>query len=71
MVLMDIKMPVLDGYEATRQIRTFKPDLPIIAQTAYTSEIDKNKALSSGCTDFVSKPLNLEKLIFKIKEHLI
>ena len=70
LVLMDIKMPLMDGYEATRQIRTFKPYLPIIAQTAYAHDIDKNKALSCGCTDFVSKPLNLEILLSKIKEHL-
>jgi len=66
LVLMDIKMPILDGYEATRQILKFKPKLPIIAQTAYFSEVDKNKALECGCTDFVSKPINQSVLIGKI-----
>jgi PAS domain S-box-containing protein len=67
MVLMDIKMPVMDGYEATMQIRDFMPDLPIIAQTAYTTDADKNRALACGCSDFISKPFKREVLIAKIK----
>ncbi len=67
MVLMDIKMPVMDGYEATRQIRDFMPDLPIIAQTAYTTDADKNRALACGCSDFISKPFKKEVLVAKIK----
>jgi CheY-like chemotaxis protein len=63
MVLMDIKLPLLNGYEAARQIKTFRPDLPIIAQTAYSKEIDKNKAISCGCCDFISKPLKREVLL--------
>jgi PAS domain S-box-containing protein len=70
LVLMDIKMPVMDGYEATKQIREFMPDLPIIAQTAYTTDIDKNKAFACGCTDFISKPIKQELLISTIKELL-
>jgi PAS domain S-box-containing protein len=70
-VLMDIKMPIMDGYEATKQIRKFKPYLPIIAQTAYSEAIDKNKAIACGCNDFISKPFKRELLISKIKEQLI
>lgn len=70
LVLMDIKMPVMDGYEATRQIKGFMPNLPIIAQTAYSTDIDKNKALACGCNDFISKPYKKEFLICKIKEQL-
>ena len=70
MVLMDMKMPVMDGYEATKIIREFMPLLPIIAQTAYSSEIDKNKALACGCTDFISKPLKREYIISTIKGQL-
>jgi PAS domain S-box-containing protein len=66
-ILMDIKMPVMDGYEATKQIRAFKPDLPIIAQTAYSTDVDMNKAFTCGCTDFISKPIKQELLISKIK----
>jgi len=67
LILMDIKMPVMDGYEATKQIRTFKPDIPIIAVTAYTNDMDKQKALLCGCNDFISKPINQKVLLSKIK----
>jgi signal transduction histidine kinase/ActR/RegA family two-component response regulator len=70
MVLMDIQMPLMDGYEATRQIREFMPDLPIIAQTAYSTEPDKSKALLCGCTDFIAKPLKHELLISMINKQL-
>ena len=70
LVLMDIKMPVMDGYEATKQIREFLPGLPIIAQTAYTTELDKQKALACGCNDFISKPFKKEILISIIKAQL-
>ena len=70
LVLMDIKMPVMDGYEATKQIRSFMPVLPIIAQTAYTSEVDRNKALGCGCNDFISKPLRRDALISKVNNLL-
>jgi CheY-like chemotaxis protein len=71
LVLMDIKMPVMDGYEATIRIKEFKPDLPIIAQTAYSTEADKNKAFACGCSDFMIKPLQRELLLFKINEQLL
>ncbi|SNR35079.1 PAS domain S-box protein [Lutibacter flavus] len=69
-VLMDIKMPLLNGYEATKLIKEFSPSLPIIAQTAYSTEMDKNKALESGCDDFISKPFKKENIINKIIEQL-
>ncbi len=67
LVLMDIKMPEMDGYEATKLIREFMPDLPIIAQTAYSANADKEKALASGCSDYIGKPISREILITKIK----
>lgn len=70
LILMDIKMPVMNGHEATRKIREFNPGLPIIAQTAYTSEQDKNNAFQSGCNDFISKPFKREDLIIKVNSHL-
>jgi len=70
LVLMDIKMPLMDGFEATRLIREFKSDLPIIAQTAYSSDQDMHKALACGCNDFISKPFKREAIVSKIKEHL-
>jgi CheY-like chemotaxis protein len=52
LVLMDIKMPVMGGYEATRLIKKHRPDLYILAQTAYSTKEDMNRALASGCSDF-------------------
>lgn len=63
LVLMDVQMPGLDGYTATRQIRTFRPDLPIIAQTAYSVDFTKEQALESGCNHYLSKPIELKHLI--------
>lgn len=62
LVLMDIKMPGMDGYEATKQIKEIRPDLPVIAQTAYSTTEDKAIAKSAGCDNFISKPINAEKL---------
>jgi len=58
LVLMDIKMPDMDGYEATRQIRQFNKDLIIIAQTSYSLMGDREKALTAGCNDYISKPID-------------
>jgi len=69
-VLMDLKMPVMNGYDATKEIRTFRPDLPIIAQTAYSTAEDRNKALSAGCVDFISKPISSKNLCLTIIKHL-
>jgi PAS domain S-box-containing protein len=70
LVLMDIKMPELDGYAATAQIKEFNPGLPIIAQTAYSTEVNKIKALECGCSDFICKPINKKMLFTKINEQL-
>jgi len=70
LVLMDIKMPVMDGYEATKEIRKFRYDLPIVAQTAHAMEYDKNTALEIGCNDYLTKPIIREKLISVVKKYL-
>ena len=62
LVLMDIKMPVMNGYEATEKIKSIYPDLPIIAQTAYSTSSDYYLALDHGCDDFISKPIDKQKL---------
>ena len=62
LVLMDIKMPVLNGFEAIEQIRVFRPQLPVIAQTAYSSSEDKVKIEQAGFDDYITKPLNRERL---------
>lgn len=58
LILMDIKMPVMDGLEATKEIRKTNSNIPIIAQTAYSRLDDKNEAIAAGCNDFFSKPIN-------------
>ena len=58
LVLMDIRMPELNGYEATRRIREFNSKVVIIAQTAYGLAGDREKAIEAGCNDYISKPIN-------------
>jgi PAS domain S-box-containing protein len=70
-VLMDLKMPVLNGFEAARLIRELRPDLPIVALTAYTTCADKEKALAAGCDDFISKPITEEAFNETINKYLI
>jgi len=66
LVLMDINMPVKNGYEATKEIKKLFPNLPIIAQTAYAMGGDMDKILEAGCDDYISKPIKRELLIEKI-----
>lgn len=68
-VLMDIRMPVMDGYTATKEIKKFRPDLPIIAQTAYAMESDKKRALDEGCDDYISKPIKRKDLIDMVAKY--
>lgn len=68
LVLMDLKMVDMDGYEATRQIKSFRPELPVIAITAYSETEDKRKALLAGCDEFLTKPVKKEILIKKLEE---
>ena len=63
LVFMDIQMPEMDGYEATRQIRKFNKGVVIIAQTAYALIGDREDALAAGCNDYVSKPIRKDKLM--------
>jgi len=69
LIIMDIKMPLMDGYEATRKIREFNSNVIIIAQTAYTLENDRNKALEAGCNDYISKPILKEALMLAIHKY--
>lgn len=70
LVLMDIQMPEMDGYEATRLIRQFNKKVIIIAQTAYGLAGESDKALEAGCNDYIMKPLNLALLKRLIRKHL-
>ena len=71
LVLMDIRMPVMNGYEAAQKIKAIRPNLPIIAQTAYTSDNDKEIALKQGCDDFIAKPIDRRKLFELINKYAI
>ena len=70
LVLMDINMLVMDGYTATKEIKKFRPELPIIAQTAYAIAGDREKTFEAGCDDYISKPIKKEKLMEKIRNFL-
>jgi signal transduction histidine kinase/CheY-like chemotaxis protein len=70
LVLMDIKMPIMTGFEALEQIRPIRPDLPIIAQTAYSSSEDKIKIEEAGFNGYITKPLNRENLFELINTFL-
>ncbi len=71
LALMDIRLPDIDGYEATRQIRKHKSHLKIIAQTAYALYGEKKKAIDAGCNDYISKPIKRELLLSKVNELLL
>lgn len=62
LVLMDVNMPVMNGFEATRSIKKLRPTLPVIAQTAYAISGDKENAIESGCDDYLEKPIRKKKL---------
>ncbi len=69
LILMDIRMPELNGYEATRQIRQFNKNIVIIAQTAYGLSVDREKALEAGCNGFIAKPIKKEEMLSIIQKN--
>lgn len=69
-VLMDMNLPVMDGYEATRQIKIFKPQLPIIAQTAHAMNEDRSNCLNAGCDEYMAKPIDKYRLYGLIEQFL-
>ena len=72
LILMDMSLPVLDGWDATRQVKAdpATAKIPVIALTAHAMESDRQKALEAGCDDFDTKPVELNRLLLKIEELL-
>lgn len=70
LILMDLKMPVMDGLEATKKIREFNKNIPIIAETAHAFSIEKDKALEAGCSDHIPKPINKIDLLKLLKKYI-
>lgn len=70
LVLMDIQMPIMNGYEATKKIKEIKPNLPVIAQTAFTMTNEKEESLKAGCDAYISKPINKVELLSTIDKYL-
>ena len=70
LVIMDLKMPVMDGLEATRQIKAAKPDLPIIALTANAFDSDRQSAFEAGCDNFMAKPVSAEMWLKMIADYV-
>jgi len=71
LVLMDLKLPEMNGFEATKRIKKLCPDLPIVAQTAYSTKTEKEKALQAGCDDFISKPIDENDFYKIIEKYLV
>jgi signal transduction histidine kinase len=70
LVLMDVRMPVMNGLDATRKIKEMRPDLIVIAQTAYAMDGDRESSMEAGCDDYISKPINLKLFIELIAKYL-
>ncbi|MBA7572574.1 Sensor histidine kinase RcsC [subsurface metagenome] len=71
LILMDIKMPEIDGIQATRYIKKIRPQVPVIAQTAYAMENDRIKCLNAGCSAYIPKPIDQKKLFLLIEKFLL
>ncbi|HET9587518.1 MAG TPA: response regulator [Anaerolineales bacterium] len=70
LILMDISLPLMDGYEATRRIRKTFHTLPIIGLSAHAMQGDDEKAKAAGCTDYLTKPVNEDLLLKRVKQYL-
>ena len=70
LVLMDLKMPIMDGFEATKIIKGKYPSLPVIALTANVFDADRHSAAEAGCDDFIAKPISRDRCLATIKQYL-
>lgn len=71
LVLMDIRLPRLDGLQATAKIKELIPELPVIIQTAYAMQSAHEEAIKCGCDEFITKPIKIETLLSILQKHLI
>lgn len=69
LVIMDVKMPIMNGIEATQEIKKIKSDVPIIAQSAFVNETDIKNAIEAGCNDYITKPIKINELLHKIAHY--
>lgn len=70
LILMDIQIPIIDGFEVTRRIRSEDAVIPIIAQTAFIHDDEEKKCMEAGCSGYISKPVDRMKLLGLVGEHL-
>lgn len=70
-VIMDIRLPLMDGLEATAKIKELFPEMPVIIQSAYAMQSTREEAIESGCDDFITKPIKVETLLTILHHHLI
>jgi CheY-like chemotaxis protein len=71
LVLMDIRLPRMDGLEATAKIKALIPELPVIIQTAYVLQSAHDEALNCGCDEYITKPIKIETLLSILHKHLL
>ena len=69
-VLMDMKMPVLDGFQTTMEIKKLSPTMKVLAQTAYALDDEQNKCYEAGCDDYLSKPISMNDLFEMVDKHI-
>jgi len=70
-VFMDIKMPIMNGFEAMKIIKSKYPKIPVVAQTAYTFSEDREKAFNEGFDDYLSKPLSRDKIMEVLRKFFV
>ena len=70
LVLMDLQLPIMDGYTATREIKKINPQVPVIAQTAHVMSGEREKCIEAGCDDYLAKPIRLKVLIETLSKYL-
>jgi two-component system, cell cycle response regulator DivK len=69
-ILMDLQMPEMNGYDASREIKKINPEIIIIAQTAFAMSDDRSKALEAGCDDYLAKPIRSKDLLDTVNKYL-